>query len=256
MKKSLQRKKRSRKLSNKGSRASPKKRTLDGVGDLIKVIVKDIGGVRYDVIVNEDGSVQSILDGFKCELVKKSKWPINENEYKYILKLDDGRVLELDQMILDAGIGNESTIIINTQKIKHHEELCSKIENLEKKVLELEAMNWLAYFGYPLDPYYYNDNYKNVTADVIKSALTIINKKVELHSAGYKLFQIIRYMNDENLEKLIPFLIENNIGISTSTNILKFQDPNFSNKFNELFGGSGDKVEVLNKINRVMAKIY
>jgi hypothetical protein len=274
MKKSLQRKKRSRKLSKKGSRASPKKRTLDGVGDFIKVIVKDIGGVRYDVIVNEDGSVQSILDGFKCELVKKSKWPINENEYKYILKLDDGRVLELDQMILDAGIGNESTIIINTQKIKHHEELYSKIENLEKKVLELEgdfnqkiektvqelqAFNWLGYFGFPLERYNgYYGNQQKVSAETIISAFEIMKKSKSLSRNDLRmssnLFQIIRNMNDENLEKLIPFLIDNNIGISTGKNILKFNDPDFLRTLK--IHTRDFESEFFDKIQRVMAKIH
>ena len=212
-------------------------------------------GERHVFPVNSDDEVQSILDKYKCKLVKNSKWPLNENEYKYILRITD-RILELDQTISEAGIMNESTVIINSQKIKHHEELYSKIEKLEKKVLELEAINWLAYFGYPLDPYYYNDNYKNLTTDVVKSALAIINKKTELHYAGYKLFEIMKYMNDENLEKFIPFLIENDIGISTSTNMLKFNDPNFSNKLKEFLKGWGDKVEVFNKINRVMAKIH
>jgi len=258
MKKSPQSKKRSKKLSKKRSRVSQKKRILDGGVDL-EVIVKDdtLGGMggRHVFPVNGDDSVQSILDKYKCKLVRNSKWPINENEYKYILRITD-RILEFDQTISEAGISNESTVIINSQKIKHHEELYSKIEKLEKKVLELEAIHWLGYFGYPLDPYYYNDNYKNVTVDVIKSALTIINKKTGPHFVGYQLFQIMKYMNDENLEKLILFLIENDIGISTSTNILKFNDPNFSNKLKEFLEGWGDKVEVFNKIIRVMAKIH
>jgi len=256
MKRSLQRStKRSNKRSKKRSRVSQKKRILDG-GDDLEVTVKDgIKGGSHVFRVNSDDSVQSILDKYKSKLVQNSKWPINENENKYILIITD-HILELDQTISEAGIKNESTVIINAQKIKQHKELYSKIEQLEKKVLELEAINWLAYFGYTLDPYYYNDNYKNVTVDVIKSALTIINKKTELNLLGYKLFQIIRCMNDENLEKLIPFLIENDIGISTSTNILKFQDPNFSNKLKEFLEPYGDKVEVFNKIIRVMAKIH
>jgi hypothetical protein len=259
-------KKLSKKRSKKRSTVSSKKRILDGVKDEknsegidIKVYVKDeiLGSGHYKLSVNSDDYVQTILDKFKCELVKNSKWPKNDYEYKYILKHLDGRVLQLDMLIADSGIGNETYLSLTSQKIKHHEELYSKIEQLEKKVVVLEAINWIAYFGQPLEPYYYEYNKKNVTVDVIKSALTIISKNDNPHYICYKLFLILKYMNDENLEKLIPFLIENDIGISTtSTDILKFNDPDFSNKLKKSLDPYGDKVEVFNKIQRVMAKIH
>jgi hypothetical protein len=257
--------------SKKRSRISPKKRSkkriiLDGGVDIVVIARDDILGGRYLLSVNSDDSVQSIFDKYKCELVKNSKWPINENEYKYILKITD-RVLELDQTISEVGIENESTIVISSQKINNELEkkvlelegdFNQKIEQLEKKVLELEGINWISYFGVLIEPYYYNGTYMKVSVDVIKSALTII-KSVETPSplVCYKLFMIMRYMNDENLEKLIPFLIDNNIGISGgASDILKFNDPDFSNKLMKVLEGYGDKVDVFNKINRVMAKIY
>jgi len=290
MKSKKRSKKLSKKLSKKRSKKLSKKQILDGVKDEkksegldIKVNVRDetiLGGSIYELLVNTDNFVQSILDKFKCELIKNSKWPINENEYKYILKHRDGRVLQLDMLIADSGIGNETYLSLTSQKIKNEElyskieQLYSKIEQLEKKVVEqegnfnllienkvlqLQAFNWLGYFGFPLERYNdYFENQKEVSAETIISAFEIMKKSKSLSSDDYKvslkLYEIIKNMNDENLEKLIPFLIENNLGISKGGMANeKFKDRKFLENLKSM-SGSLDR-GFYEKIERVMAKI-
>jgi hypothetical protein len=202
-----------------------KKLILDGGGDDIKIIVRDFEGNRYELLVNPEHIIQTILDKYKCELIKNSKWPINENEYKYILQITGREILSLSEIISDVGIATESTININITEIINKEvqelqakveKLEEKVEKLEEKVLELEGFNWIEFFGFPLQ--YYNGYYvnqKKVSAETIISAFKIIKKsKGNLQNRtklSHILFQIMRHMNDENLGKLIPFLIDNNI---------------------------------------------
>ena len=72
------------------------------------------------------------------------------------------------------------------------------------------------------------------------------------YKVSLKLYEIIKNMNDENLEKLIPFLIENNLGISKGgTANLKFKDRKFLENLKSMTSDRG----FLDRIQRVMAKI-
>ena len=105
----------------------------------ISVIVNDYLGNRYELYVNPDDPVQTILDKYKLELIKNVKWPVNENEYKYILRINGKHknIDDLSKIITDVGIKYESTLIINIQK-NINEELLFKINEINEKLLQLE----------------------------------------------------------------------------------------------------------------------
>ena len=135
-----------------------------------------------------------------------------------------------------------------------------QLEQLEKKVLELQAFNWVGYFGFTLEDYNsYYGNQQEVSAETIISVFEIMKKsKKGLSSNDFKvssnLYEIIKNMDDDNLEKLIPFLIKNGLGISKGGMAnLKFNDRKFL-EILKFMSSSLDK-GFFNKIQRVMAKI-
>jgi hypothetical protein len=105
--------------------------------DEITVIVKDYKNRRYEIYVNPDDLVQTILDKYKLELIKNvnnidSYLPVNENEYKYVLRISED-INDLYQTISSAGIANESTINIYIKKNNDINELRMKISQLEEQ---------------------------------------------------------------------------------------------------------------------------
>ena len=135
------------------------------------------------------------------------------------------------------------------------DDMAKQLEQLEKKVIELQAFNWLRYFEFEDYDSCYFENQKEVSAETIISAFEIMKKRKgrsDDYKVSLKLYEIIKNMNDENLEKLIPFLIENNLGISKGgTANLKFKDRKFLENLKSM---TSDR-EFLDRIQRVMAKI-
>jgi hypothetical protein len=138
------------------------------------------------------------------------------------------------------------------------DDIAKQLEQLEKKVIELQAFNWLRYFEFEDYDSCYFGNQKEVSAETIISAFEIMKKKKRKdrsddYKVSLKLYEIIKNMNDENLEKLIPFLIENNLGISKGGMAnLKFNN----RKFLEILKNMSSSLDIgfFEKIQRVNCK--
>jgi hypothetical protein len=97
-------------VSRKKSKNSKRnlKRILDG-GD-ITIIIKDFEGKRYELSIDTDNTIESIIS--EC----KKKSHIDEKEFKYVLQLE-GELLDEFANISDYKIGNESTLNLIKKKL-------------------------------------------------------------------------------------------------------------------------------------------
>lgn len=102
--------------------------------DEITVFAIDCLSNRYSLYVKPDDPVQTILDKYKLELIKNTKWPVKETEYKYILRINgkSENIDDLSKIITDVGVSDESTVNISIQKNNINDELLMKINELEK----------------------------------------------------------------------------------------------------------------------------
>lgn len=101
-----------RKKSNRIQKRSKRirKRILDG-GEPISIIIRDFDGKRYELKIDTDNTIESIIS--KC----REKSPIDETEFKYVLKLGSVILSDCSKTISEYGIANESTLHLSYKKL-------------------------------------------------------------------------------------------------------------------------------------------
>jgi hypothetical protein len=225
----------------------------------IKIIVRDMFGKRYSIYVKPTDPCQTIIDKYKLKLLKEHKWPVNENEYKYILKYL-GNDVDVSQTIEDIGLGIESTLYIMLKE-NNTNELRQKIEDLEKCCKEFKKMqigDMISFSGImPNNLIYTNmllrgssisnvlkhifkdkDNFQNFieileNIDVIDD-INIYFSIQQIIGAILQLFRQNSHYNtitDEQFEILVRLFIRKKWYIQSSNQKLYFDDVDFVTKY-------------------------
>jgi len=248
----------------------------------IQIIVRDMFGKRYSIYVKPTDPCQTIIDKYKLKLLKEHKWPVNENEYKYILKYL-GNDVDVYQKIEDIGLGIESTVYIMLKE-NNMNELRQKIEDLEKCCKEFKKMqigDMISFSGImPNNLIYTNilrgsrinnvlkhifkdkDNFQNFI-EILENIDVIDDNNIyvgieQIIETILKLFRQNSHYNtitDEQFEILVRLFIRKKWHIGSSwNNQLYFDDVDFVTKYYTMFPKREREIEYEKKFEEIIKR--
>jgi len=128
-----------------------RKSILDG-GEPISIIIRDFDSKRYELKIDTDNTIESIIS----ECRKRS--PIDETEFKYVLRLGSIILSDWSKTISDCGIANESTLELSSKKLPSP--FCGLYITSDYRIICLYENNtgdMNKYVNVQSPPHHYND---------------------------------------------------------------------------------------------------